>query len=199
MTVLKNLAKMAAIALTVWMDMFAVVIQATLVVTALLELILHSCLKVDDKFVSTLRLQEKFRLGRKPAVPTNPNRLDVTTSWFPLPFAIKRRFRRKFCPWWNYGNDVVHRKTVKGLNPGVISKVGWVWSSGWTWSWIGLLLVTVTDVSTTCAVVTFRVKVSCITSVDGIVLWLLIWLVNYVAMLWVVCQLSRAVIGYEDS
>ena len=139
------------------------------------------------------------------AVPTNPNRLDVTTSWFPLPFAIKRRFRRngfqsrKFCPWWNYGNDVVHRKTVKGLNPGVISKVGWVWSSGWTWSWIGLLLVTVTDVSTTCAVVTFRVKVSCITSVDGIVLWLLIWLVNYVAMLWVVCQLSRAVIGYEDS
>ena len=21
---------------------------------------------------------------------------------------------------------------VKGLNPGVISKVGWVWSSGWT-------------------------------------------------------------------
>ena len=23
-------------------------------------------------------------------------------------------------------------KTVKGLNPGVISKVGWVWSSGWS-------------------------------------------------------------------
>ena len=66
MTVLKNLAKMAAIALTVWMDMFAVVIQATLVVTALLVRILHSCLKADDKFVSTLRLQEKFRLGRKP-------------------------------------------------------------------------------------------------------------------------------------
>ena len=38
---------------------------------------------------------------------------------------------------------------------------------------IGLLL-TVTDVSTTCAVVIFRVKVSCITSVDGIILWLLI-------------------------
>ena len=37
------------------------------------------------------------------------------------------------------------------------------------------------------------------TSVDGIILWLLIWLVNYVAMLLVVCQLSRAVIGYEDS
>ena len=39
----------------------------------------------------------------------------------------------------------------------------------------------------------------CITSVDGIILWLLIWLVNYVAMLLVVCQLSRDVIGYEDS
>ena len=77
---------------------------------------------------------------------------------------------------------------VNGLNPGVISKVGWVWSSGWTWSWIGLLLLTVTDVSTTCAVVIFRVKVSCITSVDGIILWLLIWLVNYFAMLLVVCQ-----------
>ena len=32
----------------------------------------------------------------------------------------------------------------------------------------------VTDVSTTCAVVIFRVKVSCITSVDGIIPWLLI-------------------------
>ena len=36
-------------------------------------------------------------------------------------------------------------------------------------------------------------------SVDGIILWLLTWLVNYVAMLLVVCQLSRDVIGYEDS
>ena len=34
----------------------------------------------------------------------------------------------------------------------IISKVGWVWSSR-----IGLLLLTVTDVSTTCAVVIFRV------------------------------------------
>ena len=33
---------------------------------------------------------------------------------------------------------------------------------------------TVTDVSTTCAEVIFRVKVSCITKVDGIILWLLI-------------------------
>ena len=66
-------------------------------------------------------------------------------------------------------------------------------------SWIGLLLLTVTEVSTTCAVVISRVKVSCIASVDGIILWLLIWLVNYVAMLLVVCQLSRDVIGYEDS
>ena len=38
-----------------------------------------------------------------------------------------------------------------------------------------------------------------ITSVDGIKLWLLTWLVNDVAMLLVVCQLSRDVIGYEDS
>ena len=37
------------------------------------------------------------------------------------------------------------------------------------------------------------------TSVDGIILWLLIWLVSYVAMLLVVCQLSRDVTGYEDS
>ena len=37
-----------------------------------------------------------------------------------------------------------------------------------------LLLLTVTDVSTTCAEVIFSVKVSCITSVDGITLWLLI-------------------------
>ena len=35
------------------------------------------------------------------------------------------------------------------------------------------LLLTVTDISITCAVVIFRVKVSCITSVDGTNLWLL--------------------------
>ena len=35
------------------------------------------------------------------------------------------------------------------------------------------LFLTVTDVSTTCVVVIFRVKVSCIMSVDGIKLWLL--------------------------
>ena len=64
---------------------------------------------------------------------------------------------------------------------------------------IGLLLLTVTAVSTTCGVVIFRIRVSCITSVDGNILWLLIWLVNYVAMLLVVCQLSRDVIGCEDS
>ena len=37
-----------------------------------------------------------------------------------------------------------------------------------------LVLQTVTDVFTTCAVVMFRFKVSCIMSVDGIILWLLI-------------------------
>ena len=30
---------------------------------------------------------------------------------------------------------------MKGLNPGVISQVGWVWSSGWKYSWIGLFLL----------------------------------------------------------
>jgi len=40
----------------------------------------------------------------------------------------------------------------------IITKVGRVWSSRWTWSWIGLLLLTVTDFSTACAVVIFRVK-----------------------------------------
>ena len=55
----------------------------------------------------------------------------------------------------------------------------------------------VTDVSTTSAVVIFWFKVSCITSVDGIILWLLTWLVNEVAMLLVVCQLSRSC--YKDS
>ena len=35
------------------------------------------------------------------------------------------------------------------------------------------LLLTVTDVSTTSVVVIFRVKVSCITSIGGIKLWLL--------------------------
>ena len=39
-------------------------------------------------------------------------------------------------------------------------------------SWLGLLLLTLADVSTTCAVVIFRVKVSCITLVEGIILWL---------------------------
>ena len=77
--------------------------------------------------------------------------------------------------------------------------VGWVWSSRWNYSWIhvGLLLLTVTDVPTTCAVVIFWVKVSCITSLDGIILWLLTWLVNYVMMLLAVCQLSCDVIGMK--
>ena len=49
---------------------------------------------------------------------------------------------------WNVGVNVVLNRTVVKL--------------------------TVTDVSTTCVVVIFRVKVSCITSVDVIILWLLI-------------------------
>ena len=56
-------------------------------------------------------------------------------------------------------------KTVKGLNPEVISSVVWLWSSRWTYSWIGLFFLTVTDAWTTCVVVIFSVKVSCITSV----------------------------------
>ena len=66
-------------------------------------------------------------------------------------------------------------KLVKGLNPGVISKVGFSLIVRVT---VVLnrtvVLLTVTDVSTTCTVVMFRVKVSCIMSVDGIILWLLI-------------------------
>ena len=38
---------------------------------------------------------------------------------------------------------------------------------------LALLLLTVTDILTTCAVVIFRVKVSCIMSVDDVKLWLL--------------------------
>jgi len=38
---------------------------------------------------------------------------------------------------------------------------------------VEVLNVTLTDVSTTCAVVIVRVKVSCIAFVDGIILWLL--------------------------
>ena len=55
----------------------------------------------------------------------------------------------------------------------------------------------VTDILTTCVLVIFRVKVICIMSVGVIKLWLLTWLVNYVAMLLVVCQLSHDVIGLK--
>ena len=48
-----------------------------------------------------------------------------------------------------------------------------------------------TDISTIYVVFIFRIKVRRITSVDGVKLWLLIWLVNEVAMLLVICQLSR--------
>ena len=43
-----------------------------------------------------------------------------------------------------------------------------------------------TDVSTAYAVVIFRVKVSCITSVDDIEFWLLTWLVNKSSRCWVI-------------
>ena len=61
---------------------------------------------------------------------------------------------------------------------------------------------TVVDVLTTSAVGCgshLQAKVSCITSVNGIKLALLTWLVNIVAMLLVVSQINRDVIGYEDS
>ena len=29
-------------------------------------------------------------------------------------------------------HNIIYTRRVKGLNPGFISKVGWVWSSGWT-------------------------------------------------------------------
>jgi len=57
--------------------------------------------------------------------------------------------------------------------------------------------LTLTDVLTTCEAVIFSVKVSGITSVDGIKLWSLNLIGQSVAMLLVVCQISRD--GYEDS
>ena len=56
---------------------------------------------------------------------------------------------------------------------------------------LALLLLTVTDILTTCAGVIFTVKVSCIMSVDDVKLWLLTWLVNWSISLlkWPVCLL----------
>ena len=86
-----------------------------------------------------------------------------------------------------------HKYIVKGFNPGVISQVGWVWLSGWTYSWIGLLL-TVTDVSTTCTVVTLSQR-----ELYHVSWWYLTLAINLVGQLsrdlLVVCQL-RDVIGY---
>ena len=56
--------------------------------------------------------------------------------------------------------------------------------------------MTLTDVLTTCEVVIFSVKVSGIKAVDGIKLWSFNLIGQSVAMLLVVCQLSRD--GYED-
>ena len=50
---------------------------------------------------------------------------------------------------WTFQKLMTEHKLWKSLNPGVISKVDWVRSSRWTWSWIGLLLLPVTDVSKT--------------------------------------------------
>ena len=57
--------------------------------------------------------------------------------------------------------------------------------------------MTLTNVLTTCEAVIFSVKVSGITSVDGTKLWSLNLIGQSVAMLLVVCQISRD--GYEDS
>ena len=56
-------------------------------------------------------------------------------------------------------------------------------------------MLTVTDISTTCAVVIFIVS-NYVKSVDGLKLWLLTWLVNKVGLLLVVCHSSCNVIGY---
>ena len=68
-------------------------------------------------------------------------------------------------------------------------KIGWALSSGWTYSWLRPLL-TVTDISTACVVVIFRVKVSRITSLDGNKFRLLIWLVNEWMKSWSYGRLS---------
>ena len=56
--------------------------------------------------------------------------------------------------------------------------------------------MTLTDILTTCEVDIFSVKVSGIKAVDGIKLWSFNLIGQSVAMLLVVCQLSRD--GYED-
>ena len=51
---------------------------------------------------------------------------------------------------------------------------------------IGLLLLTATDVPRTCVVLIFRVKVSCITSADGIKLLYLI-LLDFISKSFIQC------------
>ena len=46
--------------------------------------------------------------------------------WFFQMFEVKMTHLASFL-WW-----CLTKKIVKGLNPGVISKEGWVWSPGWT-------------------------------------------------------------------
>ena len=71
--------------------------------------------------------------------------------------------------------------------------------------WVNVVLNrTVTDVSTTCVIVIPRVKVSCITSVDGIIHCRYSGYIDLIGqlrhdMLLVICQLSHDVISYEDS
>ena len=56
--------------------------------------------------------------------------------------------------------------------------------------WVSLVLI---DISTAYAVGTFRIKVNCIMSIDGIEIRLMTWLVNEVVMLLFVCQLLTSI------
>ena len=59
----------------------------------------------------------------------------------------------------------------------MIVRMSVVLSRSVVWQWLAIP-------QRTCTVVIFRVKLSCITSVDCIKLWLLTWLVNWVVTLW---------------
>ena len=91
------------------------------------------------------------------------------------------------CAEESFRNFKVNKEYFRCKTEGCSNKIITVWSPY-------LLVVQYPSIS----IEALGVKVNCITSVDGIVLWFLIWLVNNVAIL-VVCQLSRDVISYEDS
>ena len=78
------------------------------------------------------------RIKTASTLPNSKGSLDWILEHLSMPVRVYMKQIDRLSPFWNL------KAIVKGLNPGVISKVGWFWSSGWTQSWIGLLLLTVT-------------------------------------------------------